>query len=90
MGEPLVQPDIWTLIDLANELIRAREKFPNFNSPHEGYAIIKEELDELWEEVRLQHKDRSPERMYKEAIQVAAMGIRFATDLCSPKLAKDD
>lgn len=31
------------------ELNRANEKFPLFNSPHEGYAVILEELEEAQE-----------------------------------------
>ena len=42
---------------------------------HEGYAIIKEELDELWEEIK--SKNRTPTNLYIEAMQVAAMGVRF-------------
>jgi len=30
----------------AKELINSYEKFPKFNSPHEGYAVIDEEIDE--------------------------------------------
>ena len=32
------------------ELKSANGKFPLFNSSHEGYAVIKEELDELWDD----------------------------------------
>jgi hypothetical protein len=36
------------------ELERAREKFPKpTNSPHEGFAVLKEEIDELDEEIDL-------------------------------------
>jgi hypothetical protein len=48
--------------------------------PHEGYAVILEELDELWAEIKRQAPDRA--RMKKEAIHVAAMGARFVLDLC--------
>lgn len=71
------------------ELFRARLKFPNFNSAHEGFAILLEEVDELWDEVkRPQPKPgvtQSPTReegLRAEAIQVAAMAIRFITDCC--------
>jgi len=50
------------------------------NSPHEGYAVILEELDELWEHVR-DDTGRGVEAR-KEAIQVAAMGLRYALNLC--------
>ncbi len=62
---------------IAEELSRARVLFPNFHSGHEGYAVIKEELDELWEDVR---KDNIAGAR-AEAIQVAAMAVRFIMDL---------
>jgi hypothetical protein len=59
------------------------KKFPRMASPHEGYAILKEEVDELWEQVKRQHD--APGRkvnMYTEAMQVAAMAMRFIHDCC--------
>lgn len=62
------------------EFINANEKFNiGFNSFHEGYSIIHEELDELWDNVKL--KNPNPEKLKKEAKQVAAMAIRFLYDL---------
>jgi hypothetical protein len=37
----------------AAELARSYEKFPAFNGPHEGYAVILEEVDELKDEVNV-------------------------------------
>ncbi len=60
------------------ELTRARQKWPaGFHSGHEGYAVIKEELEELWEAVR--RDDVSAQR--SEAVQIAAMALRFLTDV---------
>lgn len=74
------------LIRLGNEALveleRALILFPRFNSAHEGYAVIFEALDELWEEVK--NSRPGPERtanMRKEAIQVAAMALRFVHDV---------
>lgn len=66
---------------ICNELAAAQQKFKKFNSPHEGYAVIKEEVDELWDEV----KKKIPEnyKLRKEAIQIAAMAIRFLMDVCN-------
>lgn len=61
--------------DLREEIKKAESKFPQFNSPHEGYAIIAEELDELWDEVK--EHDHNQIRMYRESIQVACTAIRF-------------
>jgi hypothetical protein len=54
-------------------------KWNPFNSVHEGYAVILEELDELWDE----SKERVPskDRLRTEARHVAAMAIRFAAEL---------
>ncbi len=60
------------------ELAEARTKFPDFNSKHEGFAVLWEEVDELWDEVKTNH----PHRAREEAIQVAAMAIKFLIDVC--------
>jgi len=61
------------------ELNSAYDKFNDFNSYHEGYAVIKEELDELWDEVKKKKPDK--EKMGNELIQIIAMSIRFIQDL---------
>jgi hypothetical protein len=68
--------------DVIEELCRAMEKFPHFNSAHEGYAVLAEEVDELWDEVKKNSKTRSKDLMRAEAIQVAAMAMRFVLDVC--------
>jgi len=68
-------------VDIYNECQRATEKFPPFNSGHEGYAVIYEEMDELWEEVkRYPHADKR--KLREEAVQVGAMALRFIVDIC--------
>jgi hypothetical protein len=42
--------EVENIID--EELQRAVSKFPKFNSPHEGYAVLLEETDELDEAVK--------------------------------------
>lgn len=64
------------LEQVAKEIERATKKYGPFNSPHEGYGIILEELDEMWDEI----KANDIERAREEAIQVAAMAIRFLMD----------
>lgn len=36
---------------IQEELVRANEKFPQFHSSHEGYAVIKEEVEEAQSEL---------------------------------------
>ncbi len=60
-----------------DELERAENKFPPFNSPHEGYSVLLEEMDELWDEVKGKDSLERNQRMQEEAIQVGAMALRF-------------
>ena len=66
------------------EALDAIKQFPAFNSGHEGKAVIEEELDELWEEVKKKALGTSP-KMLDEAIQVGAMAARFIADICLTK-----
>ena len=67
--------------DMVEEWFRAEALYPNFHSMHEAYAVMLEELDELWEQVRKKPQDRDPEVIYKELIQIAAMALRTVTSL---------
>ncbi len=67
--------------DAAKEVISARAAWPPFNSAHEGFAVLNEEFDELKAHVWTNQKRRDLPAMYKEAIQVAAMALRFATEV---------
>lgn len=80
------------------ELAQAESKFGAFNSQWEGFFVLQEEIDELWDVVKLNAKNISvddtidvndevavleyqnnkrQELLKEEAVQVAAMGIRF-------------
>jgi hypothetical protein len=77
LGNPHDHP-IWQ--ELADELDRAMTKHPPMHSPHEGFSVIREELDpELWAQV-CADTGRSPEARH-EALQVAAMALRYILDL---------
>jgi len=70
---------IW---EVREELKRAMQKFGPMRSGHEGFAILMEEVDELWEAVRLnQGTEGRSYRMERESTQVAAMAILFRFDL---------
>ena len=71
------------LTEVGEELSRALRKHEKVNSAHEGYAVILEELDELWDEVKVRANKRRTKKMRKEAIQVAAMAIRFVLEVCN-------
>ncbi len=74
--------------EVITELMGAIKHHGPMRSGHEGWAVIMEEVDELWEEVRKNPKKLaggSTEHiglMRAEARQVAAMAIRFMVDVC--------
>jgi len=70
------------------EVMMAKEKWPTFNSAHEGFAVLKEEVDELWDHVKTNQKRRDIEAMRKECIQVAAMAMRFALEICNEQAGR--
>lgn len=67
------------------ELARSYEKFPKFNSPHEGYAVIKEEIEEhsddesemgyicdkLWESVK--HNNLNMQKIHIQVLKDCAI-----------------
>lgn len=65
------------------EIRRAKLKHgADFHGAHEGYAIMLEEVDELWEEVKKQAGGRDL-AAHKEAMQVAAMAIRYMVEVAN-------
>jgi hypothetical protein len=62
------------------EMKRACAIHPKFNSAHEGWAVMYEAVDELWDEVKRRHPGSAA--MRTEAIHTAAMALRFLIDVC--------
>ena len=59
------------------EYLRSNGLYPMFHSTHEGYAVIKEEVDELWDEIK-SSKNTTPDVMQRaEVIQIMAMCCKF-------------
>ena len=86
-----IENDIRALVD--KELAAANERFPQFHSAHEGYAVIKEEVDELkeytdlinnrmiylWARVRFNNScEELLSRIYDDAINAACEAIQVA------------
>ena len=67
---------------VGKEVKEAQERWKPFNSAHEAYAILLEEVDELWEMVKYYQKNKDVIlSLIREAIQVAAMAIRLTHDV---------
>lgn len=58
-----------------HEMLRARRIHPPYASCHEGYAVLLEESDELWDEIKA-----NSDRIEEEAVQVAAVALSFLID----------
>ena len=77
-------------VDAYLELRSATKKFAPFNSAHEGFAVLKEEVDELWKAVcQRQGTASRVGDIRREATQVAAMAIRLIIDCCD-RLSADE
>lgn len=70
---------------VTEEFERATARHGVFNSCHEGFAVLKEEVDELWDEVKA--NNGSTHRGATEAVQAAAMAIRYLVDMCPESTA---
>lgn len=92
---PLLTERNSLLYEVNEEIRRATTNFAPFTNAHEGYAILLEEVDELWDLVKLNPKkieggDQARRaRMREEAIQIAAMAIRFVEDCCGPVVGQE-
>ena len=74
-------------IEVEREVRRAMQLHRGINSLHEGKAVIEEQFDEFWEQVKVNPKKLSIDQqqirlaeMRNELIQIAAMAIRTIVD----------
>lgn len=59
--------------DVLNEITKATATYGTFNSMHEGYAVLKEEVEEAWIEIKANNQKKA----LAEMKQVAAMALKF-------------
>ena len=57
----------------------ARRKFGPFDNAHEGYAVILEEVEELWTYIKM--KGSTNDDMMAECVQIATMAFAFVYEL---------
>lgn len=69
--------------EVLQELALAQKSWPPLNSAHEGLAVLEEEVFELKRWVYMNQRKRDLPMMRKEAIQVAAMALRFAIEVAT-------
>jgi len=72
------------------ELLHAQNRYPPFTSTMEAEAVLREEMDELTRAIRKGYHPEAPRRAgppeSHEALQLAAMAIRFLLDCLEPPL----
>ena len=80
---------------IANEIQTAKEKYGHFNSTHEVYGVLIEEVQEFFQEVQIKNSDQSifksheinedmqtkKKNMIHELNQIAAIALRAADEL---------
>ncbi len=60
-----------TLVE--DEITKVRKKYKPYNSDHELYAVLQEEVDEFWDEVK---KNGTYKRKTEELVQIIAVAKR--------------
>ncbi len=74
-----VHPFVLALRAARDEAQAAEKLYPDgLRSSHEAHSVLKEEYDELWDEIKVKSSRRDAQRMRHEAIQVAATALRIA------------
>lgn len=66
---------------VSQELAEVRKRVKPFNSWHEAFAILLEEVEEFKEEVWKKSHKRNRDNALKELVQIAGIAQRAAEDL---------
>lgn len=71
-----------SLEEIRKEVLSAKKIYKrNFTNQHEAYAVILEEFDELWDEIKKNQKKYDLKKQRNEAKQTAAMLVRLMVEL---------
>ncbi len=65
---------------ISDETVRTQAVRDKYNSFYEASAVIREEYEELWDEIKMKHHD--VEKIRYEAVQLAATTLRLLVELC--------
>jgi len=63
-------------LEIRTEQLRGQKKFGSYNSAHEMWAVIQEEVDEFWDSVKANDPDP------RELLQICATARRALLELC--------
>lgn len=76
-----------TIKAIIAEYNRAINRNGPFNSTYEGWAILIQKMEELWEEIKKVEAGNSGEKLHKYAAQIGALAMRFMVDLGTEEMA---
>lgn len=65
---------------ISDEIARAQAIRDKYNNFHEASAVIREEYEELWDEIKMKYHD--VEKIRYEAVHLAATTLRLLIELC--------
>jgi hypothetical protein len=66
---------------ILKEAERAVELHGDFNSDHEAYGVLMEEVEEVWEQVKRKCGERDRRAMVEELVQIGAVALKWATKI---------
>lgn len=72
------------------EMHELRMKNGEFNSWHEAYGVLLEEVEEFWKDCKKRPSKRNPENALRELVQIAAIAECAAYDLTLPVIHKNE
>lgn len=83
--------EVYNVLDrVRDEFAEASRRYGPFRNAHEGYAVLLEEVDELWDAVKMRQSNTQRDTIIRrEAIQVAAMAVRLVVD-CAWNTEEED
>ena len=64
---------------ICQEFSAATADYGKFHSRHEAWAVLREEVDELWDVIKANGTNAE---LKEEAVQVGAMAFRLLVDCC--------
>lgn len=87
LSEPMIEvtgteAEVSTIRAVLDELATNIARWDQFNSAHEAYGVLMEEVREFEDHVFTNQQKRDVAAMRIELVQVASVAMRYAIELC--------
>ncbi len=81
--ERIVPPSLSAVLhEVGDEVKETESNCPPLNSPHEGWAMLHQEMELLWAHVCMPKDRRDHASMRWRALRMSAMAVSFVRDVC--------